>query len=137
MLNVIRPLVKIGAVVASLACATGLNAETVSTRFNLFCEGVRESGGASKPFTTELRIDLAARKWCDDECKDVRSFAKIERDRLTLSENETSSFEEWTYVERTTGEFVQVFRSPLLRSTTKAECSRRPYKAIVYQPRKF
>lgn len=106
-------------------------------RFDLICTGTKEGNAGTEPYSAEFRIDLRARQWCDNSCDDVRSFAKIERDRLTFSESEEGSFVEWSYVDRRTGDYIQVFRSALLRSRVHARCDRATYKPIRFKARHF
>lgn len=121
-----------------LATSTTANAaKPIGDRFTLICTGTRDSGAGPMPSSFEFRVDLQARRWCDDKCDDVRTFAKVERDQLTLSETTSGSFTESSYVDRRTGDYSQIFRSELVNMPTKAHCDRAPYKPITYRARKF
>lgn len=137
-MNTVKSVFRLVGAAVLLLVATDLAAAGPSgDRYTLTCTGLRDDGGGAKPFSTEFRVDLKAGRWCDDKCDDVRPFAKVERDRLTFSESETGTFTEWSYVDRRTGEYTQVFRSDLLRSSSKGQCARGAYKPITFKKRKF
>jgi hypothetical protein len=61
-----------------------------ATAFNLLCAGTLHADSfASKrdePYSVTYRVDLAAKKWCDGECRAIREIADIQPASLQLEE---------------------------------------------------
>lgn len=77
------------AAVATLAAVPSL-AAAPAAQFDLTCTGVLNSsslaGDKAKPYSATYRIDLAQRKWCEEDCKTLHDIASIQSGQLTLSE---------------------------------------------------
>lgn len=56
--------------------------------FNLNCAGTLETisslGKASRPYASVYRIDLAANKWCESDCKTQFNIAAVSPAQITL-----------------------------------------------------
>ncbi len=58
-------------------------------QFNLVCQGNKwvKRGGEPAPTTVRLRVDVAAKKWCQDECKTVSNMVAVEGDKLIFTDD--------------------------------------------------
>lgn len=60
-------------------------------QFDLACTGDKWTvqGGKSEPYVFRTRIDLAAQKWCEGDCKTVQSLYSATDDKLVLTDEGT------------------------------------------------
>ncbi len=60
-------------------------------QFDLNCQGWKwtKQGGAAQEYDFRVRIDLAAQKWCDGECKAAQPIQSVAGDKLTLLDDGT------------------------------------------------
>ncbi len=60
-------------------------------QFDLACKGDKWTvqGEPSAPYDFRVRVDLAAGKWCDGDCKAVQSLYSSSNDELVLTDEGT------------------------------------------------
>jgi hypothetical protein len=60
-------------------------------QFDLSCQGWKwaQRGGAAQEYDFRVRIDLAAQKWCDGDCKAAQPIQSVAGDKLTLLDEGT------------------------------------------------
>lgn len=60
-------------------------------QFDLVCEGWKwtRMGGTAQEYDFRVRVDLAARKWCDGDCRAVSAIQSIADDKLVLLDDGT------------------------------------------------
>jgi len=60
-------------------------------QFDLLCKGDKWTvqGGSGEIHNFRARIDLAAQKWCEGDCKTVQSIASVAADKLVLTDEGT------------------------------------------------
>jgi hypothetical protein len=70
------------------AVAIALAASSTPRQFNLECAGTVDviyiGGQSSAPYKRVLRIDLAAKQWCADQCAAVEPIASVQPNLLIL-----------------------------------------------------
>jgi hypothetical protein len=85
---------RILATIATLTAVPSL-AAAPAAQFNLTCSGSLSSsslaGESSEPYAATYRIDLAQKKWCEEDCKVLHDIASIQAGQLTLSEERIDS----------------------------------------------
>lgn len=84
-------------------------------KFDLVCNGaavVDDSNGAFERSDVHLRIDLAAGKWCDGECKVIRDVAEVQPAAIWFvketAEEAARGLSNWRAVSRETGIYHHV-----------------------------
>lgn len=94
------------AAVAATLCIG--NSEAERQRFDLVCSGTYYEGPEklAKPVERRLRVDLAAGKYCFDDCEKVRDIHAVQPDRIEFIKSEPGAeiFAE-AVVSRTTGDY--------------------------------
>lgn len=62
-------------------------------QFDLACQGQRwtQRGGTASPYSFRLRVDLAAKKWCEGECKAVQTIVSADDDKLVFTDDSTNN----------------------------------------------
>jgi hypothetical protein len=96
---------------AIVGLALLLAAPAAPQQFNLECAGTTDvifvGGQTSTPYKRTLRIDLATKQWCADECSTVEPIAAIQPKYLMLRDvtrdTPRSYWRESESVDRTTG----------------------------------
>lgn len=87
-------------------------AASPSAQFDLMCSGTLTTTSAltprqAKPYSSHYRIDLAAKKWCEAECKVLHDVAAVQPAQLTLQSEEVDTLHErsslMNIVDRETG----------------------------------
>ncbi|MBO9576116.1 MAG: hypothetical protein J7494_10295 [Sphingobium sp.] len=60
-------------------------------QFDLACQGYKwtKLGGSGEAYNFRVRVDLAAKKWCDGECKAAQSIVSVADDKLVLLDEGT------------------------------------------------
>ena len=60
-------------------------------QFDLACKGYKwtKLGGAGEDYVFRVRVDLAANKWCDNDCKSVQALVSATPDKLVLTDEGT------------------------------------------------
>ena len=79
------------ALLAAALVAMGSSAFAQSaSQFDLVCSGPRKDrpDQSSHPYSQELRLDLDAMRWCQDECKAARPILKLTPDQIILIDTE-------------------------------------------------
>ena len=58
-------------------------------QFDLACEGSKWSkrGGAPEPYKFRAHIDLAAKKWCEGDCKAAQPIASVSDREIMLTDD--------------------------------------------------
>jgi hypothetical protein len=105
-------------------------AASTPQQFDLICKG---SGDV-----THYRVDLAAKKWCWENCASTWPIARVEDERITFKEDDTPSEKVWNWVSRTTGEWFQGMRSATLGEVSShGTCEPAPFSGFPAHERKF
>ena len=84
-------------------------------QFDLACQGTKwtQRGTAGEAHKFRLRVDLAANKWCEDDCKTVQALSSSSADKLTLTDegtlNTRMEMSRVITLDRKTGAFVHNF----------------------------
>jgi hypothetical protein len=98
-------------VVALLLLLAGTPA-IAADQFDLACEGKKwtQRGTEGVDDRFRLRIDLAAKKWCEGDCKTVQNVFSVSDDKLVLTDDSTLNTRLEAFrlitVERKTGVFI-------------------------------
>jgi hypothetical protein len=60
-------------------------------KFDLACKGYKwtKLGGSGEAYSFHVRIDLAAQKWCDGDCKTTQSIVSTGDKELVLTDDGT------------------------------------------------
>ena len=60
-------------------------------QFDLSCQGTKwtKKGGAGEDYNFRAHIDLAAKKWCDGDCKTVQNIVSVSEDEIVLTDDIT------------------------------------------------
>ena len=60
-------------------------------QFDLACQGTKwtKRGTAGDAYSFRARVDLAARKWCEGECKAVQNIVSSSDDKITFTDEGT------------------------------------------------
>jgi hypothetical protein len=76
-------------VLASLLLAA--SPAMAADQFDLACKGYKwtQLGGTGQDYSFRVRLDLAAKKWCDGDCKTVSPIVSVAADRLVLLDEGT------------------------------------------------
>ncbi len=110
-----------------IALASGPAA--AADQFDLICTG-HHGGLAKEPFNVEMRVDLRSKKYCDDDCKEVRAIAKIEPGRITFSDVDDNDLTAQSWVDRNTGHYNSIAQGQVVNDTVDATCEKAPFKSI-------
>ncbi|MBU7589214.1 MAG: hypothetical protein KAF42_08385 [Sphingopyxis terrae] len=97
--------------IAAALLAIPASAAAPAAQFNLNCAGTLNSssilGDKSEEYTATYRIDLAKKKWCEQDCKALHDIVSIQPAQLTLSEERVDSPSERSFlinmIDRETG----------------------------------
>ncbi|HWJ68443.1 MAG TPA: hypothetical protein VNS79_00100 [Sphingobium sp.] len=105
-------------------------------QYDLACQGTRISprDAAAEAYSTRLRIDLAAQKWCQDDCKRVVAINDISADTLVLADdityNSRTDLSNKMTVDRKSGAFEQLSsqdRPSPMYLKVEATCTEQPF----------
>lgn len=106
-------------------------------RFDLECsEAVQTDGDPVAPYVAHYRVDLMAKKWCEDACRVSKPIVRIEPSMLVL---EQSSDLEPTYrhtIDRESGE-DHIFDQNNGTVMTTGQCRRLPFSGFPASKTKF
>lgn len=60
-------------------------------QFDLVCEGWKwtKMGGTAQEYDFRVRVDVAAKKWCDGDCKTASAIQSVADDKLVLLDDGT------------------------------------------------
>ncbi|MBO9576117.1 MAG: hypothetical protein J7494_10300 [Sphingobium sp.] len=74
-----------------LILLAGSPAFAADQQFDLNCDGTKwtQRGGAGEPIKFRAHIDLAAKKWCEGDCKAVQTIASINDREIMLTDEST------------------------------------------------
>lgn len=117
-------------------------------QFNLNCAGdltsMGHGGNTVTAYSRVLRIDLASKRWCADECRTVDPIASVEPGRLLLKDRKTDTPREYWFeresVDRTTGEHSSAATDGPYGSYSrfrKGQCEKAPFTGFTTGPTKF
>lgn len=58
-------------------------------QFDLSCEGTKwtKRGGTGERYVVRAHIDLAAKKWCEDDCSKVLNIVSFDKDEIILTDD--------------------------------------------------
>jgi hypothetical protein len=113
-------------------------AAPTSNKFDLECaDTVKTTGDPVAPYVAHYRIDLAAKKWCEDECRTVKPIADLQSSYITLEGEPNSDF--WHTIDREKGEDQIFSGSPQLGDMehTSGQCTKRPFSGFPTFETKF
>ena len=105
-------------------------------QYDLACQGSRitQRDGTAAAYTTRVRIDLTARKWCQDDCKQVSDITEIGDDKIVLVDdltyNTRTDFSNNITIDRKTGALRQLSsqdRPTTLYLKVEASCTEQPF----------
>jgi hypothetical protein len=100
---------------ALAAIAVPASASAQANQFNLVCSGTMTSTsviGADRvePYSSTYRIDLAAQKWCEGDCKALHDISSVQPTQLTLEERKVDTLFERSllvnFIDRETGAHI-------------------------------
>jgi hypothetical protein len=112
-----------------------LGAAPASGKFDLECaDTVETTGDPVAPYVAHYRIDLAAKKWCEAECRTVKPLVGVQASYITFEGEPNSDF--WHTIDRETGE-DQIFSSIGDREHTNGKCTKRPFSGFPTFKTKF
>lgn len=122
----------------------------VAAAFNLVCSGTIESttleGTRTEPYSYIYRLDLDAKKWCDDGCGVLRDIAEVQPAFIVLQPNkniDTSTQKEFyeTRIERETGRETTLLtsgrRASILIMKWEGQCEKQPFTGFPKFDTKF
>src|SRR4051812_1137390 len=90
-------------IIAIILTPSTLGAAPASNKFDLECtDTVQTAGNRVAPYMAHYRIDLAAKKWCEAECRTLKSLASVQTSYITLEGEPNSEF--WHSIDREKGE---------------------------------
>lgn len=122
-------------IIAMVLSPCTLGAAPASNRFDLECaDTVQTTGDPVAPYMAHYRIDLAAKKWCEAECRTVKSLAGVQASYITLEGEPNSEF--WHSIDREKGE-DQIFSSIGPTEHTSGQCAKRPFSGFPTFKTKF
>lgn len=105
-------------------------------QFDLVCTGTQttiDAGGSrAERQTQRYRIDLAARRWCQEDCKAALKIQEVTPDEITLVDGEMSKTLQGHHrlaISRTSAEVVDEvsMRALNLTMTFNGSCSKKPF----------
>lgn len=130
--------------VAALSAGQAL-AQDKPTQFDLVCRGQQrdQPTGPSREYERHYRLDLAAKRWCSDECKSAFPIEAVTLDMITIRSNILESGHKGVDVDhrisRVTGEVTDNVSSSiggtLVYQGRKGSCERAPFSG--FPPTKF
>jgi hypothetical protein len=75
-----------------------LMAAVAANTFNLLCAGTLEvttlEGTTNEPYSRIYRMDLDAKKWCEDDCKALHDFVDVGPTQLKLASENVDTISE-------------------------------------------
>lgn len=103
-------------------------------QFDLICQGRAKYGASAswQKFENRYRVDLAAKRWCRDNCERVMPLADVNEARITF----TSIHDDATigdvdhFVERASGHLVEIHSSRFSPQTVAAQCEAAPFSGM-------
>lgn len=105
-------------------------------QFDLACQGTKISkrDGAPAPYTTRVRLDLAAKRWCTDACQRVMSIDDVQPDKIVIKDDSTLNTREESTIEvnydRTTHAYHRLYiqeRPDTIYEKEAATCTEQPF----------
>jgi hypothetical protein len=123
-----------------------------AVQFNLNCSGTFSARSLyvdkTEPYSSVYRIDLAAGKWCEADCKALHDIASVQPTQITLTEKKVDTPSEKSQlsnvIDRETGEhrILSLYSSPRDRrmiSTLnwKGSCEPAPFSGFPSFDTKF
>lgn len=108
-------------------------------QFDLACRGSRllKRDGAGEPYAFRVRVDLAARRWCLDDCRLVMDINTVEPDRIVFQDDLILNTREEATRDATLDRRTNAFRRILIiarpeesYSKVEATCTVQPFTAL-------
>lgn len=105
-------------------------------QYDLACEGTRISqrGSAGEAYSTRVRIDLTAKKWCQDGCAKVSDITDVSADKIVLIDdltyNSRTDLSNNITIDRKTNGFLQLSsqdRPTVMYLKVEAACTAQPF----------
>lgn len=105
-------------------------------QYDLACQGSRISqrGAAGEAYSTRFRVDLAAQKWCQDDCARVSSINEISGDMIVLADdityNSRTDLSNKMTIDRKTNAFLRISsqdRPSPMYLKVEASCKQEPF----------
>lgn len=101
----------VGIAVSLVLFAPSVSALAQSDQFNLRCKGMTTSSTSAarktEPYETLYRIDLAQKKWCENDCPALYNIASVQPTQITLQDDKQDTPSEQSqssnFIIRTTG----------------------------------
>lgn len=96
-------------VLATLAALFASSAAQAADQFDLLCIGQEQFYPGMKPIAIShhYRIDLAAKRWCWEQCTSANNIQSITPDRITFYDNSPTRPMLQAYVSRTDGKYYR------------------------------
>jgi hypothetical protein len=106
--------------------------------FNLICTGTSTAGRMADnhplfwgPFTVTIRVDLASRRWCEQECRESRALAAVSTTTISFEEDSPRRrLRTVHYVNRESGEYRLYSQLGGAFITRTGTCERAPYSGL-------
>ncbi|WP_278983275.1 hypothetical protein [Sphingobium yanoikuyae] len=103
-------------------------------QFDLICQGRARYGAPAswQKFENRYRVDLAAKRWCRDNCERVMPLADVSEARITFTSihNNASIGDVDHFVERSSGRLVEIMASRYSPTTVEAQCEAAPFSGL-------
>ncbi|HEX2594806.1 MAG TPA: hypothetical protein VHL34_25110 [Rhizomicrobium sp.] len=117
-------------------------------QFDLICKGAQESvdslgNRTNVPKTFEMRLDLAAKQYCEDSCSVLGKISEVTERAVIFEQSKSEPTPEgparWHYVSRETGNFVFATSDygTLRQFSIKASCDAAPFRGFPKAVTKF
>lgn len=113
--------------IANASASTG----ATSTRFDLECA---DAGGKDGPYTAHYRIDLSAKKWCEDQCRTVKPISAVQTSYITLEGAPNTEW--WHTIDRQKGE-DSIFSEIGEMEHISGQCTLKPFSGFATFKTKF
>ena len=127
---------------AALLATTAASTQTPD-QFDLICSGSRTATLSGKvtgvePFTSELRIDLAAKAWCGGDCTRIYDIdGAVTASEIVLTDDHQGEWEAVTKIDRQTGKFTASnYHTPYgvkAGGYSDGQCTRAPFRPMSAQ----
>ena len=112
----------------------------VTQQFDLLCTGLQETiipaslTDETKSVTSEYRVDLSAKRWCEGECSVTFQIDEVQPSFISLEQKTRDRVndkpEVMVQVNRTTGDWHIYTADNVLTITTKGNCTPAPFKGF-------
>lgn len=120
---------RLAAVAMVLGVSSAASAEPAQ-QFDLVC--TKQGSGAGRTNIRLYRIDLAAMRYCMDDCKVAHPIQAATADRITISESDPADrvSQDSHVIYRGTGQYAQTFQMRGSFTSTKGHCEPAPFSGL-------